>query len=121
MTSREELEAQLEATRRQLDDLTAEVARNEEKMRRTQRRELQLLQAETLDSLIVALTTGLRVSYGVEYVSVVLCDADYDVRHLLLANGTPMSALPRLASTTAYVSIIPQARRFIDGSQDIIG
>ena len=47
MTSREELEAQLEAARRRLDELTAEVARNEEKMRRTQRRELQLLQADT--------------------------------------------------------------------------
>jgi diguanylate cyclase (GGDEF)-like protein len=108
MTSREELEAQLEATRRQLDDLTAEVARNEEKMRRTQRRELQLLQAETLDSLIAALTTGLRVSYGVEYVSVVLCDADYDVRHLLLANGTPVEDFPDLVMVESIAGLAPQ-------------
>ena len=108
MTSREELEAQLEATRRQLDELTAEVARNEEKMRRTQRRELQLLQAETLDSLIAALTTGLRVSYGVEYVSVVLCDADYDVRHLLLANGTPVEDFPDLVMVESIAGLAPQ-------------
>ena len=108
MTSREELEAQLEATRRQLDDLTAEVARNEEKMRRTQRRELQLLQADTLDSLIAALTTGLRVSYGVEYVSVVLCDADYDVRHLLLANGTPVEDFPDLVMVESIAGLAPQ-------------
>lgn len=108
MTSREELEAQLEATRRQLDALTAQVARNEEKMRRTQRRELQLLQAETLDTLIAALTTGLRVSYGVEYVSLVLCDADYDLRHLLLANGTPAEDFPDLVMVESMSGLAPQ-------------
>ena len=89
MTSTEELEAQLEATRRQLEALTAEVARNDEIMRRAQMRELRLLQAENLDGLIRALIDGLRVSYGVEYVSLVVCDPDHDIRHLLLANGTP--------------------------------
>ena len=108
MTSREELEAQLEATRRQLDELTAEVARNEEKMRRTQRRELQLLQAETLDTLITALTTGMRVSYGVEYVSLVMCDADHDVRHLLLANGTPSEEFPDLVMVESMSGLAPQ-------------
>lgn len=108
MTSREELKAQLEATRRQLDALTAEVARNEEKMRRTQRRELELLQAETLDTLISALTTGLRVSYGVEYVSLVICDADHDVRHLLLANGTPPEAFPDLVMVESLSGLAPQ-------------
>ena len=52
MTSREELTAQLEATRRQLDEMTAEAARNDEIMRRAQARELQLLQSESLDTLI---------------------------------------------------------------------
>ena len=40
MTSREELEAQLGATRRRLEELTVEVARNDEIMERAQRREL---------------------------------------------------------------------------------
>ena len=87
MTSKEELAAQLEATRRQLDDLTNEVARNDEIMRRAQGRELRLLQSESLDDLTRTLIDGLRVSYGVEYVSVVLCDPDHDIRHLLMANG----------------------------------
>ena len=108
MKSREELEAQLEATRRQLDALTAEVARNEDKMRRTQRRELELLQAESLDTLIVALTTGLRVSYGVEYVSLVICDADHDVRHLLLANGTPPEEFADLVMVESLSGLAPQ-------------
>ena len=56
MTSPQRLEDELAATNRQLKALTDEVARNDEKMRRTQRRELRLLQAESLDVLITALT-----------------------------------------------------------------
>jgi len=108
MTSREELEAQLDATRRQLEELTAEVARNDEKMQRTQRRELRLLQAETLDALIVALTDGLRVSYGVDYVSLVISDADHDVRHLLLANGTPAEDFRNLITVESMSGLAPQ-------------
>ena len=108
MTSREELEAQLEATRRQLDELTAEVARNDEKMQRTQRRELRLLQAESLDALITALTDGLRVSYGVDYVSLVISDADHDIRHLLLANGTPPEDFANLVLVESMSGLAPQ-------------
>ncbi|HEY5641513.1 MAG TPA: DUF484 family protein [Woeseiaceae bacterium] len=108
MASREELEAQLIATRRRLEELTAEVARNEEKMRRTQRRELRLLQAESLDALITELTDGLRIGYGVEYVSVVLCDPDHDIRHLLLANGTPAESFPHLRMVESMTGLAPQ-------------
>ena len=85
----EEMDAELQATKRQLEEITAEVARNEEKMRRLQRRELGLLQAEDLKSLFHELTAGLCDSYGLQYVSVVLCDPDHDIRHLLLAAGIP--------------------------------
>ena len=108
MTSTEELEAQLEAARHQLDELTAEVARNDEKMQRTQQRELRLLQAESLDTLIAALTDGLRTSYGVEYVSLVICDADHDIRHLLLANGTPPEDFPDLVMVESMSGLAPQ-------------
>ncbi len=69
MPSVDELMAELEATRRRLDEVTSKVASNDEKMRQTHRRELRLLQAETLDALIFALTEGLRVSYGLEHVN----------------------------------------------------
>lgn len=108
MMSREELEAQLETTRRQLQELAAEVARNDEKMQRTQRRAMRLLQAETLDALLIALTDGLRVSYDVDYVSLVICDADHDIRHLLLANGTPPEDFPRLLMVESMSGLAPQ-------------
>ncbi len=108
MMSREELAAQLEATRRQLDDLTAEVARNDEIMRRAQMRELQLLQAESLDGLVRALIDGLRISYGVDYVSLVICDPDHDIRHLMLANGTPPESFKDLLVVESIAGLAPQ-------------
>jgi two-component system cell cycle response regulator len=108
MTSRVELEALLETTRRRLDELQAEVARNDEILRRTQQRELRLLQSESLDALIIALTEGLRASFGIEYVSVVLCDADHDVRHLLIGNGTPPEDFPDLILVESMSGLAPQ-------------
>lgn len=108
MASVEELTAELEATRRKLEAMAEAVASNDEKMRRTHRRELRLLQAETLDALIYALIEGLRVSYGLEYVSLVLCDPDHDVRHLLLANGTPAEDFDNLLMVESMTGLAPQ-------------
>jgi diguanylate cyclase (GGDEF)-like protein len=104
----EELQAQLDAANRRLDELNEVVARNDDKMRRTQRRELKLLQAEDLDSLLTVLVDGLRTSYGVEYVSVVLCDPDHDIRHLLIANGTPPESYTNLLITESLAGLAPQ-------------
>jgi diguanylate cyclase (GGDEF)-like protein len=108
MTSREELEAQLGATRRRLEELTVEVARNDEIMERAQRRELRLLQAESFEALILGLIDGLRISYGVDYVSLVLCDPDHDIRHLLLANGTPAEDFAHLLVVESMSGLAPQ-------------
>ena len=108
MSASKELQAQLEATRQELEEVKAEVASNEEKMRRTQQRELRLLQAETLDTLVYALIDGLRVSYGLEYVSLVICDTDHDIRHLLQANGTPAEDFDRLVMVESMTGLAPQ-------------
>ena len=93
MQSKDELRAELDAARLRLEELTGEVARNDDKMQRTQQRELQLLQAENLDSLLHVLVDGLRDSYRLEYVSVVISDPDHDIRHLLIAIGSPAEEL----------------------------
>jgi len=108
MQVKEELQAQLDVAKRRLNELTEEVARNDEKMRRTQRRELKLLQAEDLDSLLKVLIEGLKLSYGLEYVSVVLCDPDHDIRHLLIANGTPPEGYANLLITESLTGLAPQ-------------
>lgn len=108
MPSVEELRAQLEATQRRLDEVTAEVASNDEKMRRSQKRELRLLQAADLTSLFHELIDGLRGSYGLQYVSVVICDPDHDLRHLLLAAGTPAESIDGLIVVESMSGLAPQ-------------
>jgi two-component system cell cycle response regulator len=108
MLSDEELGARLEATKRQLEEITAEAGRNEDKMRRSQQREFALLQADDLQSLFHEMTVGLRVSYGLQYVSVVLCDPDHDIRHLLLAAGSPVEEIDNLIVVESLSGLAPQ-------------
>jgi two-component system cell cycle response regulator len=101
-----ELTAELDAARRQLEELTAAVARNDEKLRRSQQRELHLLQSSNLDSLFIEMTEGLRESFGLECVSVVLSDPGHDVRHLLV---TPIDdGVPDLHLVESLTGIAPQ-------------
>lgn len=108
MQSKQQLEARLAVVERQLGALREEAARNDDKMRRTQKRELHLLQADNLAILFHELINGLRASYGLEYVSVVLCDPDHDVRHLLLANGTPADCIGGLLMVESLTGLAPQ-------------
>ncbi len=108
MLSAKDLSAQLEATKRRLEEITTEVVCNEDKMRRSQRRELGLLQAEDLKALFHELTAGLRASYGLQYVSVVLCDPDHDIRHLLLAAGSPAQDIENLIMVESMTGLAPQ-------------
>lgn len=108
MRSAEKLNAQLEATRHELEGVKAEVARNDDKMRRSQQRELRLLQAADLNELFVEMSDGLRESYGLEYVSVVIADPDHDLRHLLLAAGTPAEDIDGLIIVESISGLAPQ-------------
>jgi two-component system cell cycle response regulator len=90
------------------DELLARIEANEEKMRRSQQRELCLLQADDLDALLVELLDGLKASYGLPYVSVVLCDPDHDIRHLMLASGAPAENYQRLLMVESLTGMAPQ-------------
>jgi len=108
MSTAKDLGAQLEATQRQLDAITAAAAHNEEKMRRSQQRELRLLQADDLSTLFSELIGGLRTSYSLQYVSLVICDPDHDLRHLLLAAGTPAEDIGNLIIVESLTGLAPQ-------------
>lgn len=90
------------------EELIARIKANEEKMRRSQQRELRLLQADGLASLICELLDGLKSSYGLPYVSVLLCDPDHDIRHLMLAAGTPSEKFDRLLMVDSMAGLTPQ-------------
>jgi len=103
-----ELGTRLAATERELEELKAEVARNDAKMHRTRQRELRLLHAEDLPGLIYELTDGLQASYRLQQVTVVLCDPDHDVRHLLLAAGAPAETFGGLQMVESLTGLAPQ-------------
>jgi two-component system cell cycle response regulator len=108
MSLTDEMTVKLALAERKLAALTAEVARNDDKMRRSQQRELRLLQADDLGSLMSEMLLGLRASYGLEYVSVVLCDPDHDIRHLLLAAGAPAQEFDNLVLVESMTGMAPQ-------------
>ncbi|MBT8135722.1 MAG: hypothetical protein KJO54_01780, partial [Gammaproteobacteria bacterium] len=82
MTARDK---ELEALRRQLAEQRAEATANELILKRAQSRELSVLEATSLLSLFEFLTVGLGDSYGIPACTVVLCDPEHEVRHLLSA------------------------------------
>ena len=108
MQTADDLNARLEASERELAELTAKVAHNERKLRRTQQRELRLLQADDLQTLLQEMIDGLRASYRLQHVTVVLCDPDHDIRHLLLAAGTPAESFDGLLMLESLTGVAPQ-------------
>ena len=100
--------AELEQVRQELADLHAEVARNEGILRKSEERELALLQAEDLRGLFRTMINLLAESYGLAQVTVVVCDPDHDIRHLLVAGGTQPEELPGLLFVDALVGLAPQ-------------
>jgi two-component system cell cycle response regulator len=105
MHSAEEIEAKLKAAERQLEALTEQVRQNDDKLRSSQQREIQLLQAPDLDSLLYEMTDGLRESFDLQYVSVVLCDPGHDIRHLLT---TDIGRHPDLILVDTLTGLAPQ-------------
>jgi diguanylate cyclase (GGDEF)-like protein len=104
----DELTDELREAKRALDALRDEVRRNDEKFRRSQRRELKLLQSHDLGALFKELIDGLQESYSLDYVSVVLCDPDHDVRHLLAAGGQPVDRVRHLMLVESLSGLAPQ-------------
>ena len=90
------------------DELLARIEANDVKMRRSQQRELCLLQAEDLDALLTELLVGLKASYDLPYVSVVLCDPDHEIRHLMLAAGAPAENYDGLLMVESLAGMAPQ-------------
>ncbi len=90
------------------DELLARIEANDDKMRRSQQRELRLLQADDLDALLTEMLTGLKASYDLPYVSVVLCDPDHDIQHLMLASGAPAENYDSLLMVESLTGMAPQ-------------
>lgn len=118
MRSQRDLENELRQLRSQLKRLTNEVERNTRILRVSQERELTLLNAEDIASLLRVILDGLRDSYRLDAVSVVLADPDHNVRHLLLASGHDPVEFPGLIFVDSLSGMAPQ---FISLSRPWLG
>jgi two-component system, cell cycle response regulator len=99
---------EIEALKRRLAELTAEAANNESILKRTQARELSLLRADSLAQLLRAMVDGLRESYSLDAVSVVLLDPQHEIRHLLVAGGDRPEEFKQIFFVDSLVSLAPQ-------------
>src|ERR1700743_1989326 len=87
------LEADNAALQARLRELTDQVARNESLLRKTQERELDLLRAGSLAKLLERMIHGLKESYQLDAVRLVLQDPQHEIRHLLSGDGLVLEAL----------------------------
>jgi two-component system, cell cycle response regulator len=100
------LEAEHRLLKSRLASLTEEVSRNEALLRKTQDRELELLRANSLPQLFERLIVGLRTSYQLEGVSLILNDPQHEIRHLLAGDG--LEQLQGVSFVDALVTVAPQ-------------
>src|SRR5450631_1838520 len=77
------LQTKNRALQTRLARLTAAVVRNNLILRRSQERELQLLRASSPAELLASLIHGLKASYQLDAVALVLRDPEHEIRHLL--------------------------------------
>ena len=91
-----------------LGALTEEVGRNDSLLRKTQERELELLRAGSLTQLFERLIAGLRTSYQLDEVALILHDPQHEIRHLLSGDGVTPGEPPGVCFVDALVTVAPQ-------------
>jgi diguanylate cyclase (GGDEF)-like protein len=87
--------------------LTEEVGRNDSLLRKTQERELELLRAGSLTQLFEGLIMGLRTSYQLDEVALILHDPQHEIRHLLSGDEVG-SEPPGVCFVDALMTVAPQ-------------
>lgn len=102
------LQVENRALQDRLQDLTEEVSRNEALLRKTQERELELLRAGSLAQLLERLIHGLRVSYQLDAVTLVLNDPQHEIRHLMAGDGFLVDELREVQFVDALKEVAPR-------------
>jgi diguanylate cyclase (GGDEF)-like protein len=110
--SARDLESEIRELRGRIATLVDEAAANEKLLRRSQERELELLKAENLAQLFEAICRGLKASYGLESVTLLLWDPQHEIRHLLIADHMSIEDFPELLFADSVVGMAPQFNSF---------
>jgi two-component system cell cycle response regulator len=102
------LESENRRLQERLQDLTEEVSRNEALLRKTQERELELLRAGSLAELLERLIHGLKSSYQLDAVTLVLNDPQHEIRHLIAGDGSMVDELRKVHFVDAVKDVAPR-------------
>ncbi len=102
------LEAENAALHARLQDLTDQVSRNESLLRKTQERELELLRAGSLAKLLERMIYGLKHSYQLDAVHLVLQDPQHEIRHLLSGDSALLEGLREVRFVDVLTTMAPQ-------------
>ena len=102
------LESENSSLQARLRDLTDQVSRNESLLRKTQDRELELLRAPSLAKLLERMIHGLRSSYQLDGVNLILHDPQHEIRHLLTADARIPDELREVQFVDALGTLAPQ-------------
>ena len=81
-----DLDAEVRELRARIASLMDEAAANERLLKRNQERELELLKTENLAQLFQTICGGLKASYGLDAVTLLLTDPQHEIRHILIAD-----------------------------------
>ena len=106
--SRSELEHEIRVLHARLASLTEQVSRNDSLLRKTQERELELLRASSLTQLFERFIAGLRASYQLDDVELILHDPQHEIRHLLSGDGLVLEQLQGVCFVDTLTTVAPQ-------------
>jgi two-component system, cell cycle response regulator len=110
--SARDLESEVRELRARIAMLVDEATANERLLKRSQERELELLKAENISQLFDAICTGLKASYSLESVTLLLWDPQHEIRHLLIADHIDSTAMPNVLFADSLVGMAPQFNSF---------
>jgi two-component system, cell cycle response regulator len=103
-----ELQEENRLLQARLEALTEAVGRNDSLLRKTQERELELLRAGTLEQLCDRLIEGLRTSYQLDEVALIVHDPQHEIRHLLSGDAATVTEPPGVCFVDALMTVAPQ-------------
>ena len=103
---------ELRDLRARIASLVDEAAANERLLKRSQERELELLKTENLAQLFEAICSGLRTSYNLDDVTLLLLDPEHEIRHLMIAEQLRIEDFPKVVFTDSVVDMAPQFTSF---------
>lgn len=107
-----DLEGEIRELRGRIAMLVDEATANERLLKRSQERELELLKADNLAQLFEAICKGLKASYGLDAVTLLLWDPQHEIRHLLIADHMSAEDFPQVLFADSVVGMAPQFNSF---------